>query len=96
MTTDLTTEEAAQSKPSSSSALAWAIASLALGILSIAGAACFIIPPFLAIIAGFIALRLARRSEHPQPCKGLAIAGVIMGFVALALVGLYIFFVAMR
>ena len=74
----------------------WAVASLVLGIVSLVGAGCFIVPPILAIIFGFIALRGGRQTSSPQAGNGLAIAGVIMGFVALALVGLYIFFVAMR
>lgn len=66
----------------------WAVASLVLGIVSIAGGCIFIIPPLLAIIFGFIALRGANPSTGQASGQGLAIAGIVLGTIGLVIGGL--------
>ena len=59
----------------------WAVASLVLGIVSLVGGFCFGVPPILAVIFGFVALRGASRTNSSQSGNGLAIAGIIMGVI---------------
>jgi hypothetical protein len=61
----------------------WAVASLVLGIVSMAGGMCMIIPPILAIIFGAIALRSGNQATGQPAGQGLAIAGIILGTVGL-------------
>src|SRR5687768_7441938 len=59
-----------------------AIASLILGILSMVGAALFLIPPILAIIFGHVAV--AKCAKNPNlGGRGLGIAGFVMGYVGI-------------
>lgn len=67
----------------------WAVASLVLGIVSIAGGMCFMIPPILAIVFGFIALRGVNPSTGQTSGQGLAIAGMILGALGLIVGGLF-------
>ncbi len=60
----------------------WAVASLVLGIVGIPGG-CFIVPPLLAIIFGFIAMRGVNQSTGQSSGQGLAIAGMILGTLGL-------------
>ncbi|MDQ6753569.1 MAG: DUF4190 domain-containing protein [Actinomycetota bacterium] len=55
------------------------LASLILGIVSVVGFGFFILPQIAAIVTGHLALK----REMPQG-KGFAIAGLILGYVALA------------
>ncbi len=64
-----------------------AIAALVCGILSIIGGAIFIIPLLLAIIFGHIALSQCNRDPQIGG-KGLAIAGLCMGYVSILFTGL--------
>jgi hypothetical protein len=62
----------------------WAVASLVLGIVSLV-AFCLVIPPPLAIIFGFLALRSNNQGAGQTSGQGLAIAGIIMGTIGLLL-----------
>ncbi len=67
----------------------WAVASLVLGIVSMAGGCAFVgVPPILAIIFGIVALRSMSRSGGTQAGHGLAVSGIIMGVIGLMLFGL--------
>jgi hypothetical protein len=61
----------------------WAVASLVLGIVSLAGGFCFVVPPILAIVFGGIALRNTNQATGQTSGSGLAIAGLVMGTLAL-------------
>ena len=66
----------------------WAIASLVLGIVTLPGGFCLLVPPVLAIIFGAIALRGMGQTSSPQAGQGMAIAGVILGVLGvIAFVG---------
>jgi len=69
------------SNPPPSSGLA--IASLVLGGLSFFG--CSIFTGIPAIITGHIAYSRARRTSQPSGTRGLAMAGLLMGYVSLAM-----------
>jgi hypothetical protein len=73
--------------PSVKSTSGLAIAALICGILSIIGGALFIIPFLLAIIFGHIALAQCNRDPEVGG-KGLAIAGLAMGYASILLFGL--------
>lgn len=60
-----------------------AVTSLVLGILSLMGAALFLIPPLLAVVLGHIAVSSCGRDPNLDG-KGLAIAGLVMGWICLA------------
>jgi len=60
-----------------------AVTSLVLGILSMMGAAFFFIPPLLAVVFGHIAVSSCGRDPNLDG-KGLAIAGLVMGWICLA------------
>jgi hypothetical protein len=66
----------------------WAVASLVLGIVSMAGGCVFIIPPILAIVFGFIAMRSTNQATGQTSGQGLAIAGMILGTIGLVFGGL--------
>ena len=59
---------------------AWAVASLVVGILWLGG-----IGALLALVFGYLALRQIRRSGGTQGGRGLALAGVVLGWVGLAI-----------
>ena len=61
----------------------WAVASLVLGIVSIVGGLCFVVPPILAIIFGGIALRTTNQATGQTSGSGLAITGLILGTLGL-------------
>jgi len=60
-----------------------AIASLVLGILSCLGAAILFFPPLIGTILGHLSLGAIKRDPNLDG-KGLAIAGVILGWLSLA------------
>jgi len=64
-----------------------AIAALVCGILSVIGGAIFILPLLLAIILGHLALSQCNRDPELGG-KGLAIAGLAMGYASILLFGL--------
>ena len=66
----------------------FSIASLVLGIVWVAG-----IGAILAVIFGFVARRQIRESGGRQAGSGMALAGIILGFVGIAGVILWIVFV---
>ncbi|HVX87021.1 MAG TPA: DUF4190 domain-containing protein [Phycisphaerae bacterium] len=59
----------------------WAVASLVLGIVSLVGGMCLIVPPVLAIIFAFMALRTNTSPSGQSSGQGMAIAGLILGIV---------------
>ena len=61
----------------------FAIASLITGLLCI---------PVLALIFGYVAKSQIRASGYQQQGSGMATAGIVLGWVSLALVVLFIFF----
>jgi hypothetical protein len=60
-----------------------AIASLVLGILF-----CFVVSGILAVIFGNVALGQIARSEGREKGRGLAIAGVVLGWVSIGMLGI--------
>jgi hypothetical protein len=63
-----------------------AIASMVLGIYSIVGVFILgIIPGILAIIIGFIAKGKIRKAVSGEDGYGMALAGIIMGFIGVGL-----------
>ncbi|MCL2640991.1 MAG: DUF4190 domain-containing protein [Phycisphaerales bacterium] len=66
----------------------WAVASLVLGIVSVAGGCIAVVPPILAIVFGIIAMRNAASQSRGQ---GIALAGVILGTLALLASSVFIF-----
>jgi len=76
--------------PGSTSALA--IVSMILGIVGVVGGFVFVaLMPIAAIVAGFIARRRIRQFQ--QRGSGMALAGIITGFVGVAFFAAYILFV---
>lgn len=61
----------------------WALVSMILGAVSIAGFQT--IPAILAVIFGFIGLNEIKKSPGQIEGRGLAIAGVVLGFVSLGI-----------
>ena len=62
----------------------WAVASLVLGIVSLAGGCALAgIPPVLAIIFGALALRGTNQPAGGSAGRGMAIAGIVLGVVAI-------------
>lgn len=61
-----------------------AVASLVLGILGF----CLAIPSIPAVITGHMALRRIRREPDKRGGKGLAIAGLVMGYAGLVILGI--------
>lgn len=61
-----------------------AVASLILGILGIPFAL-YLVPGSLALIFGNVALTQMRRASEPQNGRGMAIAGVVLGWISLAI-----------
>ena len=66
------------------------IASLVLGILSIPLVCSYGIVAILAIVFGHVALSQIKRSMGAQSGRGMAIAGLVCGYIGLALVVLLI------
>jgi len=66
----------------------WAVASLVLGIVSLAGGCVFMIPPILAIVFGFLAMRTTNSATGQNSGQGLAITGMILGTIGLVIGGL--------
>jgi hypothetical protein len=66
----------------------WAVASLVLGIVTMAGGCVFGIPSILAIVFGLMALRTTHQATGQSSGQGLAIAGMILGAVGLIIGGL--------
>lgn len=60
-----------------------AIASLVFGVLSVIGGGFLLIPPLLAVVLGHFAVGACNRDPGLDG-KGLAIAGLVLGWVALA------------
>jgi Domain of unknown function (DUF4190) len=60
-----------------------AIASLVLGVLF-----CFSITGILAVIFGNLALGQIDRSQGAQKGRGLAIAGIVLGWIGIALLAI--------
>jgi len=61
----------------------WAVASLVLGIVSVAGGCVFVVPPILALVFGGIALRTTNQATGQTSGSGLAITGLILGSIGL-------------
>lgn len=78
-----------QARPSAPSKVnGFAIASMVLGIVWI-----YWIGSILAVVFGHIALRQIQESNDTQSGRGMAIAGLVLGYVGIAIVGLIIVFV---
>lgn len=58
-----------------------AVAALILGLLSVGGGFCLILPPFLAVAFGHMARGDTKRGARGG--NGMAVAGLIMGYVCL-------------
>lgn len=56
----------------------WAVASLVMGIIGLA-AFCVVVPPPLAVIFGFLALRTGNNPSGQSTGQGMAIAGIVLG-----------------
>jgi hypothetical protein len=65
-----------------------AIASLVLGIAGCVLFACFLVAPILAVILGYLALEQIADSDGATRGRGMAIAGVTLGWVFIGIVGL--------
>jgi type IV pilus assembly protein PilA len=65
-----------------------AIASLVLGIVSVLGGVLLIVPGVLAIVFGHIA-RSHGRKNNLQAGMGISLAGLIMGYVSIAVVPMF-------
>lgn len=65
-----------------------AIASLVLGIAGCFLFACFLVVPILAVILGYLALEQIADSDGTTRGRGMAIAGVTLGWVFIGIVGL--------
>ena len=63
----------------------WAVASLVLGIVGIPGACLAGIPCILAIIFGAVALRGLGQASGTQGGRGMAITGIVLGCLGVAL-----------
>lgn len=66
-----------------------AIASLVLGILSLCG-----IGSILAVIFGHVSLNQIRRSGDREGGRGMAITGVVLGWIGIAAIVVYLVFYA--
>ncbi len=67
-----------------------AVASLVLGIVSLMGGCVLAaVPPILAIIFGVLALRSADRAAGVPNGRGMAIAGLVLGLVAVVAAGIW-------
>jgi len=62
----------------------WAVAALVLGIVGIP-TFCLVIPGILAVIFGILALRNTNQAVSIQSGRGMALAGIIMGGIGIAL-----------
>jgi Domain of unknown function (DUF4190) len=60
-----------------------AVASMVLGILGLIGLV-WVISPILALIFGYISKRQIDRSGGRQGGRGMAVAGIVMGWVGIA------------
>jgi hypothetical protein len=60
-----------------------AITSLVTGIISLIGGFFFVVPPLLAVIFGHVALSSINKN-HALDGKGMAIAGLVMGWLCIA------------
>ncbi len=68
-----------------------AVTSLVLGILSIMGGAIIFLPPIFGVIFGHLALGQCRR-DPGLGGRGMAIAGLVLGYLTLAIWLLWILF----
>lgn len=68
-----------------------AITSLVLGILSVMGAAILFLPPVFAVILGHVSLGQCKR-DPGLGGRGMAIAGLVMGYLTLAMWLLWLLF----
>lgn len=59
-----------------------AIASMVLGILSVLGLVFLIFPPILAVVFGHVSLSTIRK-DPSQSGRGMAIAGLVMGYISI-------------
>ena len=71
----------------STSTNGFAIASLVLGIAQLF---CCVIGTVLALVFGYIAKRQIDESGGTQGGRGMAIAGIVLGWIGVGLIGLYI------
>jgi hypothetical protein len=67
----------------------WAVASLVLGIVTVVGGFCLVVPPLLAIIFAFLAMRTNTSPSGQSSGQGMAVAGLILGIIGLVLGGLF-------
>ena len=67
----------------------WAVASLALGVLTIAGGAFFVIPAILAVVFGVIAFRSTSATTGRHKGRWMAITGLVLGSMGLVGTGLF-------
>jgi hypothetical protein len=70
-----------QPQPTKTSGLA--VTSMILGILSILGAAFFLLPPLLAVIFGHLSLGQCKRDPMIGG-RGMGLAGLVLGYITLA------------
>ena len=66
----------------------WAVAALVLGIVGIP-TFCLVVPALLAVIFGILAMRGSNTGVGPQSGRGMAIAGLIMGLLSIAVALLF-------
>ena len=71
------------SQPQPTKTSGMAVTSMILGILSILGAAIFLLPPLLAVIFGHISLGQCKR-DPALGGKGMGVAGLVLGYITLA------------
>jgi len=64
-----------------------------MGILSLIGGTCLIVPPILAVIFGHVAVSACKKDPLLDG-KGMAIAGLAMGWICLAFGGMALLFAA--
>ncbi|HVS70023.1 MAG TPA: DUF4190 domain-containing protein [Phycisphaerae bacterium] len=67
----------------------WAVASLVLGIVTVVGGLCLVVPSLLAIIFAFMAMRTNTSPSGQSSGQGMAVAGLILGIIGLVLGGLF-------
>jgi uncharacterized protein DUF4190 len=60
-----------------------AVTSLVMGIVSLVGGGCLIVPPVLAVIFGHIAVSACKKNPLLDG-KGMGIAGLVMGWLCVA------------
>ncbi len=70
-------------KPAQTKTSGLAITSMIIGILSILGAAMFLLPSLLAVIFGHIGINQCNR-DPMMTGKGMAITGLVLGYLTLA------------